>query len=123
MQRMAVMTYSLVKEGVAFTLPYLAALLTKIACEEEGKQDIVISRFWACRFVHKLGLSKKKVNKTTGVVHDKKERASRLSTGGVCSTRWFGLRTSTPSQQYSKSLETVTWGHHLGILVSWVVSR
>eukprot|EP00971_Amphidinium_carterae_P121346 2403010-Amphidinium_carterae.1 len=42
MQRMAVMTHSLVKEGVAFTLPYLAALLTKVACEEEGK-DIVIS--------------------------------------------------------------------------------
>eukprot|EP00971_Amphidinium_carterae_P167290 3314909-Amphidinium_carterae.1 len=28
LQQMVVMTYSLVKEGVAFTLPYLAALLT-----------------------------------------------------------------------------------------------
>eukprot|EP00971_Amphidinium_carterae_P096970 1919599-Amphidinium_carterae.2 len=75
MQRMAVMPYSRVKEGVAFTLPYLAALLTKVAREEEGKEDIIISRLWASRFVHKLGLSKKKVDKTIGVIHDKKEQA------------------------------------------------
>ena len=103
LQKITVMTHSLVKHGTPFGLEHLTALINKVLLQEEAGEQV--SKWWTHRFLHALGLRRKVCVPHRGRLHTPKEQEiykARL----LCKLVWLQRQWAIPAERVFNADET-----------------